>query len=96
VADLLGHEVTDYRASTNNALEAQTKEVSHESCCHRFRTGPKILSSGSASLFTVDVGAAWHQPVGDRAVRSLMTSDEELGDTHGGIGPHLVGSHCGE
>jgi hypothetical protein len=32
-ADLLGNEVTDYRASGSNALEAHTKEVSHEPCC---------------------------------------------------------------
>jgi hypothetical protein len=31
-ADLLGNEVTDYRASGSNALEAHTKEVSHEPC----------------------------------------------------------------
>ena len=36
-ADLLGNEVAVNRASTRNALEAHTKEVSHEPCCHRSR-----------------------------------------------------------
>src|SRR5262249_54983251 len=34
-ADLPGHEVTGYRASTVNALKAQTEEISHAACCHR-------------------------------------------------------------
>src|ERR1043165_4992569 len=36
-ADLLGNEVTVHRASSSNALEAHTKEVSREPCCHRSR-----------------------------------------------------------
>src|SRR5262249_36185300 len=38
-AGLVGNEVTGYRASTRNALEAQTEETSRESCCHRFGVG---------------------------------------------------------
>src|SRR6266540_3436171 len=46
-ADLLATEVTGYRASTRNALEAQDlEEVSRESCCHRsWRTGIADLHS---------------------------------------------------
>jgi len=43
VADLPENEVTAYGASTSNALEAHSEEVSHEPCCHRSRgTGIKV------------------------------------------------------
>src|SRR6185295_13805249 len=79
VADLLSHEVTDYRASTINALKAQTEEASRAACCHR--PGEQgIADLHSSTGRDNSRGAKTPDPEADRACCDVGAKPRRDGD----------------
>jgi transposase len=91
-ADLLTGEVTNYRASNKNALEAQRREeASHEACCHRSR------ESGIAGVHP-STGRNDHRR-GKAADAEVAVLDDELGpepSRDGNLGGSIQAGGCSE
>src|SRR5205823_2735360 len=94
-ADLLVHEVTGYRASNKNALEAQhIEEVSHAACCHR-SWRPGIADLHSCIGRSNSRGEAIPDALAREADGPVAAKPGDRGDLVGGVSSRGCSEGCG-